>query len=266
MAVALVDTPNGQIRVETGSGRVTDVERKPNGRNAKVTIDAAPALREPVTGWADLMDPKIEAMVAAVEASGLPSVICDYRVETFRKPGQPVDVPLERIPTRERVRDLIFIRPAGGSAPSTPGRLNDAAQQRAAGSGDVPDTDDGVGTPPLSAQERPPAVGRDNWTLNRTLDVAQECAEIAYVVVATLYKAGDDFEGRVRRLAERFAKMAADSGSPSRAVALLHLAEARHRLAVDATADQQRAWLDAIEADVQMLLRVSTALVGDVAK
>ena len=105
MAVHLITRPGaGELRVETGIGRVTDVERKPEQRNAKVTI-AADHLRESVTGWVDTQGP-VWPRVQVANDKRFP---IRYTVEVHRRRDVNTDKPFASLGNREKVRDLVAL-------------------------------------------------------------------------------------------------------------------------------------------------------------
>lgn len=115
MAKTLELRDGAEVSVETGLGFVTKVE-DPRGRNAKVTIQAE-HLDLPVSSWVDTNDVGLYNRVldAAREGHRI-----GYRVVVKRKRGQPAELPLESIPSLQRIRDLEDIERVHGEIPTAP--------------------------------------------------------------------------------------------------------------------------------------------------
>lgn len=134
MAKVLEDRPDvGQVSVETGQGWIAEVA-EPQGRNAKVTM-RADHLNDPVSAWVDTTNGDLYDLVRRACSEGRR---ISYRVVVKRKKGEPTDVPLAEIGTRQRIRDLEAVELAGavtGPPPSVP----DSAPAPTAASGSPSD-------------------------------------------------------------------------------------------------------------------------------
>lgn len=151
MAVELIDTPTGQVRVENGFGRVTKFEVADGKRNGQVTV-AAEHLREPVTGWADTLDTDLVGAVRAALDGGLR---VRYTVTTRRKGDADVATPIADLDPRSKVRDLTLLfvvdgagQPVGGSPTPPP------SQSASTGPVNVPGS---APTVPQDRSDPPPA-------------------------------------------------------------------------------------------------------------
>lgn len=102
-----------EVSVETGIGWIAKLE-EPRGRNAKVEIRAE-HLKDPVSSWVDTTS---TALYDTVREAAKAGARVEYRIVVKRKQGQPADVPLADIGTRERIRDLEWLDLAGGIVPS----------------------------------------------------------------------------------------------------------------------------------------------------
>lgn len=110
MAKVLEVVDGVEVSVETGDGHLLTVH-PPSGRNAKVEIHAD-HLRLPVNAWVDTHDADLYAFTQRALAEQLRVA---YRVVVKRKRGQPDDVPLEKIPSDFRIRDLEALDPLAGA-------------------------------------------------------------------------------------------------------------------------------------------------------
>lgn len=122
MAQSLQQTPTGEIRVETGFGRVTLVRLEGGRRNARVEVDAE-HLKLPIVAWVDSHGP-LWAHVGECHDLG---VRVAYRVEVHRKANVDQAVPLDEVPNTDKVRDLADLhavdaagRPLQARAPDRP--------------------------------------------------------------------------------------------------------------------------------------------------
>lgn len=115
MAKTYEDTPSGQIRVETGRGRIAGVRLEDGRRNGQVTIRAE-HLREDVKAWADSHNGELWQRIQQAHASGAPIT---YRIEVKRKANANRDTPVDELGNREKARDLAQIY-LDGDAPVQP--------------------------------------------------------------------------------------------------------------------------------------------------
>lgn len=120
MAVELIERPGTgeEVKVETGTGiidHVDDFEDPTNNarRNVRVHIKATHTnLRELVTGWLDtherfLAQSAWDAMNGGFEV--------EYRVEVHRKRDVDPTIPIAEVGNRDKVRDLVVLRPKGST-------------------------------------------------------------------------------------------------------------------------------------------------------
>lgn len=98
MGVSMIQTPGGEVRVETGVGTVMKVEDK-GERNVQVSI-RADHLDKPVTGWADSHAGQLPAEGDRVA----------YRVDVHRKRKIDPTRPFDTLESHEKVRDLVALR------------------------------------------------------------------------------------------------------------------------------------------------------------
>lgn len=139
MAQSLQDTPAGQIRIETGLGRIKALDHTPPQRNAKVTIDAE-HLSLDLTGWVDTHGPLWHDVAEAARLG----VRIGYRIEVHRKAGIDAALPLDEVPNTSKVRDLVDLAAVDGNGnPFDPARTNPALGGAPAG----PALDAGAASP-----------------------------------------------------------------------------------------------------------------------
>ncbi len=125
--VELVQGARGEVRVETGVGRVVGL--KPSGAESpyvELTL-RAPPLADPVTGWADRrVDPfcRLFGDGLGAFATGSVDVDFDYRVEVHRKLGINPAAPLEKLAPTAKRRRLVWLAPhtttAAAAHPAVP--------------------------------------------------------------------------------------------------------------------------------------------------
>lgn len=154
MAVHLITREGaGELRVETGIGRVTKVERAEGKRNARVVIDAD-HLREDVTGWVDTQGPTWPRVQAA-SAGRFP---VRYTIEVHRTRGVEISTPLAQLGNRQKVRDLVAL-----DMPSDPERpLDGTAANGAQPAAAAPDPAPVAAGPPAAPPPAPePAAAPD---------------------------------------------------------------------------------------------------------
>lgn len=119
MAVVLERTDAGEVRVETGAGIVTKVERETGKRNAHVSIRATHAdLKQPVSAWADTFD---GAVWPLLEEAMIGQFVVEYRIEVRRKDGVDPAKPIAELRNTEKVRDLAAVARAGEMSPADKG-------------------------------------------------------------------------------------------------------------------------------------------------
>lgn len=112
MPVDHVMTEGGEVRVETGLGRVETFVVKPAKRNHHVAI-AAEHLREPVQGWVDGNDHELMDRLATAHDGGLRVAYC---VIVKRKARAPLGTPIAELDRNDKVRelhDLVHVNGAG---------------------------------------------------------------------------------------------------------------------------------------------------------
>lgn len=113
MAKTYEDTPTGQIRVETGRGRIAAVRLEDGRRNGQVTI-RADHLREDVKAWADSHDGQLWNKIVQAHSGGQPIT---YRIEVKRKANADRTTPIDDLGNREKARDLAQVY-LDGEAPA----------------------------------------------------------------------------------------------------------------------------------------------------
>jgi hypothetical protein len=108
MAVALEQRDGVEVRVETGRGVIVELGGE-GQRNRHVKIRATHAdLKELVTGWLDTND--AEALGFVLDAHRDRTEV-EYRVEVKRKGNAPAAKPIAELGNREKVRELVSVRP-----------------------------------------------------------------------------------------------------------------------------------------------------------
>lgn len=104
MGVALITTDTGELRRETGYGRVDKVEHDAR-RNAHVRIDAE-HLRQPVQGWADTEDLNLWPIVGRAHQEDLRVA---YVVDVHRRRNVDAAIPFAELDRNDKVRDLVYL-------------------------------------------------------------------------------------------------------------------------------------------------------------
>lgn len=108
MATELQDRPDlGQVRVDSGYGRVEEVTTKAGKRNAEVKI-IGEGLRIPLTGWLDTTERDVLEAALAAKADGRRVF---YVIECHRRGDctKPLDTPLADLANTEKVKDVTEI-------------------------------------------------------------------------------------------------------------------------------------------------------------
>lgn len=143
MGVALITTDTGELRRETGYGRVTKVEHD-GRRNAHVRIDAE-HLRQPVQGWADTEDLNLWPIVGRAHQEDLRVA---YVVDVHRRRNVDPAIPFAELDRNDKVRDLVYLAVVdrNGSILSASGEVPTMPTQQAA-------------TPAQAAQDGPRSSG-----------------------------------------------------------------------------------------------------------
>lgn len=231
MSVRTVEVPGkGEVREEAAEGAVVTgwEPPAPGRRNGRVTIQA-PQLRNPTGASVDSFDEALVAQVDEAHRSGRP---VSYVIHVERKRTVDPAIPIEQVPTGDRVRMLVTLNGQRPVSAANPGHT--ATQTPTGGS---------EGLDPLAMHY----VGLA-WRL--VLDAGRlEPVEEAGRLARTI-------RGMARRVAER---------SPHEVT--LPQAAAAVRLAIDdlpvpwaAEAAGKRAWVDAVEATALDLVGLAATL------
>lgn len=139
-----------ECSVETGLGTVVKIEHEEGKRNAHVTIDAE-HLRQPVKAWADMEDHRLTGpLLAALDQK----LRVAYRIVVKRKKNIDPELPLDKVTTFDRVRDLVSVEPGvapastnGSSSPPQAAQDAPAPPRAANGAGAAPSAPPG---PPMA--------------------------------------------------------------------------------------------------------------------
>jgi hypothetical protein len=165
MAVWIEPSPTlGEVRVEIGTGLITELVHEAGKRNAQLKIKAMHTdLRDPVTGWVDTADSGVWdiAQLAKTEAFEI-----EYRIEVHRKAGVDVTKPLKELGNREKVRDVARLARKGEMSQidrEPPANVTPADEPPADADTKEPSP------PPAAAPERQPRVREEQpWVLRNS--------------------------------------------------------------------------------------------------
>lgn len=158
MAVWTDNTSTGEVRVETGTGLITELKHEHGKRNAQMIVKATHHdLRDPVTGWIDTADSGVWDIAQQAFADHFE---IDYRIEVHRKADVDKTKPLKELGNREKVRDV--------AALARKGELSEIDRTPPADSTPVPETPPHAPAPPAAPQQpqrRPRVAEAKPWEL-----------------------------------------------------------------------------------------------------
>lgn len=144
MAVTLETDPatGAELKVETGTGHVERLDHKPRNVQVVITSDN-PAMRKPVTGWADGAD---NGLVDALCLAESHRTRVEYRIEVKRKSDVDPALPFEQLTSDQKVRDFVSLKEAPSGYRGAPETAPQAKPDEAPPHGDDDGPPAGRGT------------------------------------------------------------------------------------------------------------------------
>jgi hypothetical protein len=112
VTVATETIDGAEVRVESGTGTVEKLDRRERNIGVHIRSDNR-QMRELVTGWLDSMSLGEDAHPQLVEGCRV-----EYRIHVRRKAGVDPDVPIAKVASRDKVRDLVRFRVLNAGAES----------------------------------------------------------------------------------------------------------------------------------------------------
>lgn len=159
MAVSIEVIDGAEVRVETGKGLIQNADLEAQGRNVKVEFKATHTnLAELVGGWLDTQN---NALYEAVREADLSRSEVEYVIHVKRKRDVDPSLSFAELSSRQKVRDLVSIKPAGGARRSDePSPAQDVPRTPPAVQEPRPAPPATSGSPAPSIPEQGPAPAR----------------------------------------------------------------------------------------------------------